>query len=466
MNASLVADIEDTIVAIASPPQGSARGIVRISGPQSVSVMAALGCESLSKRPHHQQLKFVLPEPLGALPVRVLIWPGKRSYTGQPSAEVHTIGCLPILEALMQQVVQAGARPARPGEFTMRSFLAGRIDLTQAEAVLGVIDAGQRGALDHALRQLSGNLSRPLEQMRSELLDLLADVEAGLDFVDEDIEFISDQDLLHRLSVIKAGLEETRQQMHHRGGGSHQPVIALRGDPNAGKSRLLNALAGNETAIVADIAGTTRDTVSVNCRMGTQDVRLVDTAGIEVADQKRETSLGFEAQIIDAAQHQAERASGEANVRLWCVDWTRSDRDEAVAKLQRIAQTGRLGAIDLWVATKCDEPSLQPPEPWIATSSLTGRGLHELANLVSSSLENTDREETGAVLGTAARCSGTLDNAIEAITRAMQWVESGDGHEFVSAELRLAADCLGEVTGAVYTDDILDRVFSRFCIGK
>ncbi len=136
-------------------------------------------------------------------------------------------------------------RAARPGEFTMRAFLAGRLDLTQAEAVLGVIEAEGRGSLDHALRQLAGNLSRPLEQMRGTILDLLADVEAGLDFVDEDIEFISDESLVERLSEIAVQLDETWRVMQSRGGGAARAVIVLRGDPNAGKSCLINRLAGN-----------------------------------------------------------------------------------------------------------------------------------------------------------------------------------------------------------------------------
>ena len=219
--------------------------------------------------------------PIGPVPVSVLWWPTRRSYTGQPSAELHAIGSLPILTALVQTAIDCGARPARPGEYTMRAFLAGRLDLTQAEAVLGVIEAEQRGTLDHALRQLAGNLSRPLEQIRSDLLNLLADVEAGLDFVDEDIEFISDEALIERLGLIGDQIASTWRVMQQRGGGAALPVIALRGEPNAGKSCLLNRLADRVAAIVADMPGTTRDVVTTEARIASRIVTLVDTAGIE-----------------------------------------------------------------------------------------------------------------------------------------------------------------------------------------
>ena len=250
-----VVDVEDTIVAIASPTSPAARGVVRLSGDGLLPILQRLGilCTD-SRRANRYDATVDLGTPIGEIPVGVMLWPTKRSYSGQPSAELHTIGSLPLLSGLVDAAIRAGARAARPGEFTMRAFLAGRLDLTQAEAVLGVIEAEGRGTLDHALRQLSGNLSRPLEQMRSALLDLLADVEAGLDFVDEDIEFITDETLVERLSGIADQLEDTWRLMKQRGGGAARAEIALRGDPNAGKSCLVNQLAGKDVAIVADAA--------------------------------------------------------------------------------------------------------------------------------------------------------------------------------------------------------------------
>ena len=282
--------------------------------------------------------------PLGLIPVDVMIWPTRRSYTGQPSAELHTYGSLPVLQGLVDEAGRCGARPARPGEYTMRAFLAGRLDLTQAEAVLGVIEAEQRGTLDHALRQLGGNLSQPLERMRNTLLDLLADVEAGLDFVDEDITFISDEKLIERLSGIADDLKQTLQVMQNRGGGSARTTIALCGPPNAGKSCLINRLAERQVAIVAPVAGTTRDTVTVDIDLQGTPITLVDTAGIEEA--KTEVSKKSQTQTHRSTRRPASDSGALIGNRHFA---------STVAEMKTQAeQTRKMQTLDLWVATKMD----------------------------------------------------------------------------------------------------------------
>ncbi|MCS7466229.1 tRNA modification GTPase [Stieleria sp. ICT_E10.1] len=461
-------EIEDTIVAIGSPTTPAPRGAVRFSGTDVIEITRQLGINPTSDRSAHcVDGTVTLGSPLGEIPVRALVWPTPGSYTGQPSLEIHTFGSMPILNAIVGRAIELGARAARPGEFTLRAFLAGRLDLTQAEAVLGVIEAEGRGSLDHALRQLAGNLSRPMEFMRSQLLDLLADVEAGLDFVDEDIQFISDEDLVARLDSIRSTLATTREQLTQRTRDKSQWIIALRGRPNAGKSRLLNVLAGHDAAIVADQAGTTRDVVSVPMQWDDHNVVLVDTAGIETAD-----GVSSLEQISHQAQLQADRAGREADIRLWCVDHASPGWEATCRAMHQLADEKRRPAIDLWVATKCDSPGVptlgdQPtPDPWIRTSALTGVGIESLRQQITDAIESLDASEGVSVLGTAARCAGSLRAAETAIESAIDYVGGGDGHEYVSSELRLAASALGEVTGAVYTDDILDRVFSRFCIGK
>ena len=458
-----VIEVDDTIVAIGSSTMPAPRGAVRFSGIDAIAIARRLGIEPTSDRvARREDTTIDVGPPLGEIPVRALIWPTKSSYTGQPSLELHTFGSLPILTAIVSRAIELGARAARPGEFTLRAFLAGRLDLTQAEAVLGVIDADGRGSLDHALRQLAGNLSRPMEALRSQLLDLLADVEAGLDFVDEDIQFISDTDLVERLGTIASVIETTRGQLARRTRDKSEWIVALRGLPNAGKSRLLNVLAGHDAAIVADVAGTTRDVVSVPAQIEDQAIVLIDTAGIESAEG--DSALQ---RISQQAQLQARRAGREADVRLWCVDRASPAWDETCRAMHDLADDKRRSAIDLWVATKCDESEApDPPAPWIATSALTGAGIDALREQLAHSIETLDKTESTSVAGTAARCVGSLRAAETAIAAAIGYVKGGDGHEYVSSELRLAASALGEVTGAVYTDDILDRVFSRFCIGK
>ena len=452
-------DVADTIVAIASPTSPAPRGIVRLAGTETIEILSRLGADcGHSKRARRFAAEIEVGKPLGSIGVDVMLWPTGLSYTGQPSAELHTFGSLPILTALVEASIAAGARAARPGEFTLRAFLAGRLDLTQAEAVLGVIEAEQRGSLDHALRQLAGNLSRPLEAMREGILNLLADVEAGLDFVDEDIEFVSDEALVDRLRDIDEQLAATLANMQARSGGAAQPLVALRGEPNAGKSCLINRLSSKEAAIVADLAGTTRDAVTVESEIGGKPVVLVDTAGIEDG----------ESDVNRQAQNQAQRASVEAQIRLWCVDGSRHDFHAASQRVRHEAEsTHRSSAIDLWVATKADLcGDAAASDDWIACSAVTGLGMDRLRAAIGQALQRQDAEEIGSIVGTAARCRQSLELAREAIKTAISLTEGGEGHEFVAAELRSVGQHLGEVTGAVYTDDILDRVFGRFCIGK
>lgn len=466
MATASVLEVDDTIVAIGSSTMPAARGAVRFSGLDTIAVAKRLGIEPANESVAHRvETTIDVGQPLGRIPVHALIWPTSRSYTGQPSLELHTFGSLPILSAIVSRSIEVGARAARPGEFTLRAFLAGRLDLTQAEAVLGVIDADGRGSLDHALRQLAGNLSRPMEFLRGQLLDLLADVEAGLDFVDEDIQFISDVDLVDRLRDIASTIKTTRSQLAERNRDKAEWIVALRGLPNAGKSRLLNVLAGHDAAIVAEVAGTTRDVVSVPMQIDDHHLVLIDTAGIDTVEGN--TALD---QISHQAQMQAERAGREADIRLWCVDRSSTDWQQTCQAMGKLASDRRRSSVDIWVATKCDKNSDKnsdhPPDAWISTSAVTGTGIDLLRKQLGIAIESLNQAESTSVAGTAARCMGSLQSAELAIEAAIGYVEGAEGHEYVSSELRLAASALGEVTGTVYTDDILDRVFSRFCIGK
>ena len=435
---------------------------MRLSGDGLAEILVRLELPTSATNASVEDVSVPVKSPIESVDARLMHWP-LRSYTGQPSAEIHTYGSLPILQAIVDACVSAGARPARPGEFTMRAFLAGRLDLTQAEAVLGVIDAETRGSLDHALRQLAGNLSRPLEQSRDEMLNLLADIEAGLDFVDEDIEFVSDSAVLDRLSSVRAQLIETRETFGERVGHREAVVIVIRGEPNAGKSQLLNRITGSQVAIVADRAGTTRDVVTVESEIVGIAVRFVDTAGIEFVDDQ-----SAHAEVSKQSQMQAQRTDAEAAIRICCVDASRADFHTAAKWLRHNIGEKRQSTIDLWVATKVDlaTEAFQIPEGWIASSSVAQPGVDSLMEEIATALVSRDRIETGSVVGTAARCRSSLENAITSVTRAITLTESQQGHEFVASELRMSIESLGEVTGAVYTDDILDRVFSRFCIGK
>ncbi len=460
--ASHALDLDDTIAAIASAPGGALRGIVRISGPEAIVVagrvftvgdgndLAALKKATLVSG----QLR--LPRLLGEVSARAYAWPGRRSYTRQPSVELHTLGSPPLLDAALEAVCAAGARLARPGEFTLRAFLAGRMDLTQAEAVLGVIDARGESELKTALSQLAGGLAGPLAALRSRLLDLLAHLEAGLDFADEEIEFISPQELREQLTSATEEVANITRRMELRGQAGELPRVVLVGEPNAGKSSLFNALVGRSAAIVSPQAGTTRDFVTCPIRLPDSECLLVDTAGMQM-----ETGAALPE---TAAQAMAAQQSEQAAVVILCLDASRPLTEWEQVQLQSALTVPRL---IVW--TKCDLAARRPLTHLlcesIETSSRTGVGLTELSRAIAFALDR-NRGEGGAVASTAARSRESLELAAASLTRSRELAASRASEELVAAELRIALDALGQVVGAVYTDDVLDRVFSRFCIGK
>jgi tRNA modification GTPase len=453
-------DLADTIAAIASAPGGALRGIVRISGPACVAIIKHVVHRAddvtwvAIQRPACFRCTMVLPRELGEVPIMLYLWPTTSSYTRQSSAELHLPGSPPLLEAALEAVCKAGARLARPGEFTLRSFLAGRLDLTQAEAVLGVINAQRRHELDVALAQLAGGLGLPLVALREQLLDLLAQLEAGLDFVDEDIEFISHSELKRQLSTAAELIARIADQMQARGESGWLPRVVFVGRPNVGKSSLLNALAGDDAAIVSEIAGTTRDFVSRRIKIGHRDYLLTDTAGVSMDSAADELNI--------AAQAATRQQARQADLTLLCLDASHPMTSREADELEQSSERR------LVVLTKCDLPlaaNVDSVPGAITTSSVTGAGLDELRQAIAHALDAT-LAEAGVVAGTADRCRESLRLAGTALVRAHAALSTAAGEELIAAEVRVALDELGHVVGAVFTDDILDRVFSRFCIGK
>lgn len=454
--------LDDTIAAIASAPGGSARGIVRLSGPSVASCLERLLVSSPavawreSRFAHAFQGAIMLGGWFASpLPCEVYYWPTARSYTGQPVAEIHTPGSPPVLEATLRAACAAGARLAEPGEFTLRAFLAGKMDLPQAEAVLGVIDAADPDTLAIALTQLAGGLSAPLGRLRDQLLELLAHLEVGFDFADEDLTFLDRDALAKQLAAIEESIDQLLRRMAGRRTSSELPRVVLLGLPNTGKSSLFNVLAGRAAAIVSDHPGTTRDYVHAEADFHGQKCLLVDTAG--VATDGPDNLFGPDAAAQAAATEQARRA----DVRLLCLDASRPlhpwERQQLAAE----------AAAQIVVLTKADAAPLgQTPFPCVRTSSLTGEGIAELRIRIAEAILAARWSDSAMVPGTAERCHETLRLAGECLARARHALRTDLGDELVAAEIRLALDELGRVTGAVYTEDLLDRVFSRFCVGK
>lgn len=484
---------DDTICAVATAPGGAGRGIVRISGWAAFD--AASRCVEL---PDHGSVASIgqaarvsgsvrlpLDSATRSLPCEVLLWPNSRSYTREPLVELHTLGSAPLLEAIVGTLSSLGVRTAEPGEFTLRAFLAGRIDLTQAEAVLGVIDARGNDDLDAALVQLAGGLARPLHEMREELLQLLAEVEAGLDFVEEDIEFIPAQELERRLEQLGRTLDGVAQQMAARYVAQEMPRIALVGPPNAGKSSLFNALAArfgrsdrHETdqpaaALVSSRRGTTRDFLTVVISINGRECELVDTAGVDSdADTAVAQRDALPSSEIDAT---AQLISGEqrarSSIRLHCVDARTWPGSAQPAGPKPVAATPSSDVVVLTKAdlTTADLSAVSSPSgsPLVVTSSHSGLGLEQLAATLTELLQSDELAVRGRIVGaTSNRCRESIRLARHSVERAAEIVRSGDGNELVAVELRIALEQLGTVVGTVYTDDLLDRIFGTFCIGK
>ncbi len=457
-------DLHDTIVAVASPPGGALRGIVRLSGVDAVAVVQncfvpdeAVDLATLKRA---RRITGNLPLSNGlSLPGSLLLWPTNRSYTQQPAAEFHTLGSPPLLQAAVAKFCSAGARLARPGEFTLRAFLAGRIDLTQAEAVLGVIDSHDEQQLQRSLSQLAGGIARPLAELREQLLEVLAHLEAGLDFVDEDIEFISADELQRQVVQGQTLVAELLARMQTQTESAELPRLVLLGRPNAGKSSLLNALAGDTSALVSPIAGTTRDYLVRRLQIGGEWVELIDTAGIDDDIAPGES-------IPAAAQRMTQLAREHAEVIVLCLDGSRPRDAWETAALQGLSQEPGDQAT-LLVLTKSDlaNPADDTDDhDYIRTSCVTSAGLDQLQQELTRLLAG--RHGGDVVPATALRCRDSLSRAAIALERARQAAAHQAGEELVAAELWLALDELGQVVGAVYTDDMLDRLFSRFCIGK
>ena len=446
----------DTICAIATPPGTGGLGIVRVSGPAAPEIAKAL-LDRLPE-PRFASLAEFLDGKGEVIDTGLaLYFPAPRSFTGEHVLELQGHGGAFVLQRLMQRVLELGARAARPGEFTERAFLNDKMDLVQAEAIADLIDSGSDAAARAAQRSLQGLFSARVHELQQRLTELRVFVEAAIDFPDEEIDFLAESDIVQRVEKTRTRLSqllaEARQGRLLRDG----IVLAIVGRPNSGKSSLLNALSGQDSAIVTDIPGTTRDVLREQIDIDGIPVHVADTAGI------RETSDVIEAEGVRRARQALETADLVLLIRDAATG--EEPHDDLSAEIpEGLKSIDVMNKMDLLDEEQLTSKRVKAPERAVWISAKAGEGMEALKTRIRDAVGASDQAEGSFSarqrhIDALKRCGGHL----EAGQAAMEGSSAG---ELLAEELRLAQQALGELTGELLPDDLLGEIFSSFCIGK
>ena len=482
--------VDDTICAVATPVGEGGVGIIRVSGSHAIDVASRVirprNCHLLHQLENHRlYVSDIVRAQDPSLTGRgegeggeghalidealVVVMRQPRSYTGEDVVEIQTHGGTWILHATCNALIHHGAKLAQPGEFTKRAFLNGRLDLTQAEAVLDTIQATTSRSLQAAQSLLRGSLSREIDALRERVLRVLAHLEAGMDFVEEDVECIQRAEVQRVLEETQGALEKLVASFEEGRMIREGVKVAIVGRPNVGKSSLLNALLNVERAIVSDQPGTTRDVIDESINVNGIALRLLDTAGL------RRTQDAVEAEGI----RRTEEAISDADVVLLVVDGAIGITDEDRAVFETYGSRRPLlvmNKMDLPESRSFDARKIVFPLPsgegqgeeleFVKVSAKTGEGLAHLTAGIQGVCLKEGLEATPSVLVTRLRHKASLERAHHSVEEAMRSLERKESGECVALDIRVALDALGEITGVVSTEDILDRIFQDFCIGK
>lgn len=442
---------QDTIAAIATPPGNGGVGIIRISGPAVKQIAVPLTKKELKPR-HAVFSAFLDANNITIDSGLILFFPGPHSYTGEDTLELQGHGGSVVLDMLLKRVLELGARLARPGEFTERAFLNGKLDLAQAEAVADLIESSTEQSVRSAQKSMQGVFSGQVNALVEELTELRIYVEAAIDFVDEEIDFLSDGLVEKKISQLADKVTDilnTAQQGQLLRDGM---TVVLAGKPNAGKSSLLNALTGQETAIVTDIAGTTRDVLRERIQIDGMPLHVIDTAGL------RDSNNAVEKEGIKRAHQEIEKADRV----LLLIDSTDPESESVVKTLPP----------DIQITKIYNKIDLMGIEPEIVQ---TAHGCHIYLSIKTGAGMDLLRKHLKQVVGfndamddvfiARRRHIEALKTGKQFIQHALQQLQQQSG-ELVAEDLRQAQNCLAEITGEVSSDELLGRIFSSFCIGK
>jgi tRNA modification GTPase len=463
--------LDDTIVAISTPPGRGGLGVVRLSGPEARAIAAPLLRLRSELQPHRASFgELIEPETGERLDeVVVTFFAHPHSYTTDDVVEISAHGAPVLLRHVVELCLTRGARLAEPGEFTLRAFLRGRLDLTQAEAVRDLIDSQTLYQARVAAEQLGGALSHRAAPIKARLVELIAALEAGIDFAEDDVSILPAEAILERIEKTAAPLRELARSFAY-GKLVHEGLtLAIVGRPNVGKSSLFNRLVERERAIVTATPGTTRDLVTETVALGGIPVRLVDTAGIRDALDEAESigvrkslealaEAGLVLVVLDASQPptpQDETLLRNLNSRPAIIVANKAD-------LVSAGDEKKNGPMAFAFAD--DQIARSPDRQIIPTSALTGAGIERLRAIIIELAGGGAEQETAML--TNVRQQQAVEAALQALAAATRAVETSTPHEMVLLDLYNALRALDELTGATTTDDILNLIFSTFCIGK
>jgi tRNA modification GTPase len=441
---------QDTIVARATPAGRGGVGIIRISGTAAGDIAAAL--LGRLPKPRYATYSRFRDADGTSLDSGIALWfPGPHSFTGEDVLEIQGHGGAVVIDLLLERITALGARLAEPGEFSKRAFLNDKLDLTQAEAIVDLIDSGSRVAARAAQRSLQGEFSRAVMQLNDRITELRVHVEAAIDFPDEDIDFLSDSGLLERVSVVEKAFSELTRSAREGCLLREGATLVLAGKPNAGKSSLLNALSGYSAAIVTDVPGTTRDVIKEHIDIDGLPLSIIDTAGLRTS--------------ADVVEQEGVRRTHEqlrqADLAILVIDV--NNPEEAVELIADMPADLQI----IKVLNKCDlinrQPGLSEDGSAIYVSALTGAGLGDLRSLLKQRLGYLP-SESGSITA-RRRHLVILAAALSAFQDGRARLAEGSG-ELMADDLLRSQNALAEITGEFSSDDLLGEIFSNFCIGK